>query len=33
MIGATAIRHHFPVLTTNAADFGRMPRRTVEVLE
>jgi len=33
IIGATAIRHGFPVLTTNAADFRRMPGCTVEVLE
>ena len=32
IIGATAIRHGFPVLTTNAADFRRMPGCTVEVL-
>ena len=33
IIGATAICHGFPVLTTNAADFRRMPGCTVEVLE
>ena len=33
IIGATAIRHGFPVLTTNAADFRRMPGCTVEALE
>jgi tRNA(fMet)-specific endonuclease VapC len=32
IIGATAIRYGFPVLTTNAADFGRMPGCQVEVL-
>ena len=31
--GVTPIRHGFPVLTTNAADFRRMPGGTVEVLE
>jgi len=33
IIGATAIRYGFPVLTTNAADFRRMPGCAVEVLE
>jgi hypothetical protein len=33
IIGATAIRYGFPVLTTNAADFRRMPGCDVEVLE
>lgn len=33
IIGATAIRYGFPVLTTNAADFGRMPGCQVEALE
>ncbi len=33
IIGATAIRHGFPVLTTNAADFRRMPGCAVEALE
>jgi predicted nucleic acid-binding protein len=33
IIGATAIRHGFPVLTTNATDFRRMPGCSVEVLE
>ena len=33
IIGATAIRHGYPVLTTNAADFRRMPGCAVEVLE
>ena len=33
IIGATAIRHGFPVLTTNAADFRRMPGCDVEVLQ
>ena len=33
IIGATAIRHGFPVLTTNAADFRRMPGCVVETLE
>jgi predicted nucleic acid-binding protein len=33
IIGATAIRHGFPVLTTNVADFRRMPGCTVEALE
>ena len=32
IIGATAIRHGFPVLTTNAADFRRMPGCVVEAL-
>ena len=32
IIGATAIRHGFPVLTTNASDFRRMPGCDVEVL-
>lgn len=32
IIGATAIRHGFPVLTTNAADFNRMPGCRVEAL-
>jgi tRNA(fMet)-specific endonuclease VapC len=33
IIGATAIRHGFPVLTTNAADFRRMPGCDVEVIQ
>ena len=33
IIGATAIRHGYPVLTTNAADFRRMPGCAVEALE
>ena len=33
IIGATAIRHGFAVLTTNAADFRRMPGCDVEALE
>ena len=33
IIGAAAIRRGFAVLTTNAADFRRMPGCTVEVLE
>jgi predicted nucleic acid-binding protein len=33
IIGATAIRHGYPVLTTNAADFRRMPGCAVEVLQ
>jgi predicted nucleic acid-binding protein len=33
IIGATAIRYGFSVLTTNAADFRRMPGCDVEVLE
>jgi tRNA(fMet)-specific endonuclease VapC len=33
IIGATAIRHGFPVLTTNAADFRRMPGCDVESLD
>jgi tRNA(fMet)-specific endonuclease VapC len=33
IIGATAIRYGFPVLTANAADFRRMPGCAVEVLE
>lgn len=33
IIGATAIRYGFPVLTTNPADFGRMPGCEVEVLK
>ena len=33
IIGATAIRYGFPVLTTNAADFRRMPGCAVEALE
>jgi predicted nucleic acid-binding protein len=30
LIGATAIAHGFPVLTTNGADFERMPGCQVE---
>ena len=33
IIGATAIRHGFPVLTTNATDFRRMPGCIVEALD
>ena len=33
IIGATAIRHGFPVLTSKAADFRRMPGCEVEPLE
>ena len=33
IIGATAIRHGYAVLTTNAADFRRMPGCIVEALE
>jgi predicted nucleic acid-binding protein len=33
IIGATAIRHGFPVRTTNAAVFRRMPGCVVETLE
>jgi tRNA(fMet)-specific endonuclease VapC len=33
IIGATAIRHGFPVLTTNASDFRRMPGCDVELLQ
>jgi predicted nucleic acid-binding protein len=33
IIGATAIRHGFPVLTTNSNDFRRMPGCAVEALE
>jgi len=33
IIGATAIRHGFTVLTTNAADFRRIPGCNVEGLE
>jgi tRNA(fMet)-specific endonuclease VapC len=33
IIGATAIRYGFPVLTTNAGDFRRMPGCDVEPLE
>ena len=33
IIGATAIHHGFPVLTTNAADFRRMPGCNVEALK
>jgi tRNA(fMet)-specific endonuclease VapC len=32
IIGATAIRHGFPVLTTNGADFRRMPGCDVEAV-
>ena len=32
IIGATAIRHGFSVLTTNVADFRRMPGCTVDAL-
>ena len=33
IIGETTIRYGFSVLTTNAADFRRMPGCDVEVLE
>ena len=33
IIGATAIRYGFPVLTTNVTDFRRMPGCAVEPLE
>jgi len=33
IIGATAIRYGFPVLTTNPGDFGRMPGCEVEALK